>query len=360
MNHDAILEQYGRLFEHARQLAENGDCVQAISLAYYSNKNLNKVFDVRNGEFVWKSFYVGKYFYKFFIVVWQIYRILKNDRPDHIVAGSDQIHIIIGQLLAKLFGCSFSVDLYDNFESMGIGKLPFLNYLYRKSISSADLVTTISPALQKHIAPLLKSSAQSESLLSTVDLKVFRKMDKEHCRIKFKLPLDKIIIGTAGNLRKEMGIEVVYEAIERLCKDNDEVIVALAGVIDPRVPLPKQARVNYLGVLTHSDVPEFLNCLDVAILYQGRGDYGSFAFPQKAFEIAACGIPMVAADVGCISDVFQDVPQVLYDPEDAVTVVDAINYQITDKRISNVKIEDWKSQGKRLHNLIHSIDRAGM
>lgn len=355
MNKDVVADRYARLYEHARYLAENGDEVNAYCLAYYASSRVDERHKTSRGKLTWKSWYVGFLFWRFPIIFLALSRILIQRKPDHIAAGSDQIHIILGFIYSKLLSTTFSVDLYDNFESYGIGKIPFLNCLFRWALGSADIVTCVSPHLLQKIKPLVSSDCTLDVLLSTVDGNLFKPLAKKECRKVLNLPENVILVGTAGNLRKMMDIDTVYQAFEILNIRKQKVIFVVAGTADPDSPVPVMENLINLGQIDHHKIPLLFNSLDVGIIYQSLSQYGIYAFPQKALEMAACHLPIVAADVGSIKEIFADNKSYLYESGNPISLAGKIEQQISDQFITRTHFENWETQGLRLHNMINAV-----
>ena len=104
-----------------------------------------------------------------------------------------------------------------------------------------------------------------------------------------------MIIGTAGALTMNRGISTLFQAFEILKSRCPGLHLALAGPSDVSIPLNE--RIHDVGVLPLERVPVFLNALDVGIICNRAGAFGTYCFPQKAREMMACNMPIVAADL---------------------------------------------------------------
>ena len=60
--------------------------------------------------------------------------------------------------------------------------------------------------------------------------------------------------------------------------------------------------------------PTIFNALDVAVICYANDNYGKYCFPQKTREIMACDVPLVAANVGSLKEIFAHAPEWLYEP----------------------------------------------
>lgn len=353
MNQDLISDQYGRVYAHCNELSKLGNTVRGFCLAYYPSKSEEII---ESTTLSWSSYYLGRLFWRLPLAMIKALKQAKKSQADVIIGGSDHIHIIIAYLTSRLLGKPLHIDLYDNFEAFGIGKIPGLNMLLRFCLKKAILITCVSPALSEKIKSMnLAEHTAVHTLLSTVDRSQFKPYDKLKCRTEFNLPRDAILIGCAGNLRKMMGIECVYSAFSRLNQAVLNLHFVLAGPQDPNCPVPEFDNMHYLGMLPHEKIPRLLSCLDVGIIYQSSSGYGQFAFPQKALEVAACKIPIVAANIGSIPLIFTDLHPYLYECGSAQSLADCVIRQIQDRTVTKIVFDDWQSQTQRLNKLLTSL-----
>jgi glycosyltransferase involved in cell wall biosynthesis len=130
------------------------------------------------------------------------------------------------------------------------------------------------------------------------------------------------------------------------------VHLVLAGPADRRMAPPTGPRVHYLGELPHAQAAEVFGALDVGVIYLRDTSFGRFCFPQKAYEMAACGIPIVAANVGAMHALLADAPECLYRADDADSLADALSGQLRAPRLSGVVPEDWRQLVTRLNEVL--------
>jgi glycosyltransferase involved in cell wall biosynthesis len=81
--------------------------------------------------------------------------------------------------------------------------------------------------------------------------------------------------------------------------------------------------------------------LDVGVMCIRDTPFGRYCFPQKAYEMLACGLPVVAADIGAMSALFAAARQHLYRSGDAGDLADRIERQLETPMASTLPIEDW-------------------
>ena len=124
-----------------------------------------------------------------------------------------------------------------------------------------------------------------------------------------------------------------------LQKKYHDLHLAVAG---PRnVKIPKSSRIHDLGILPFEKVPVFLNTLDVGIVCNKKNDFGKYCFPQKASEIMACNIPIVAANVGSMKELFSYRPEWLYEPNDRNSLAKTLEYRLFNSQTDYKTLPDW-------------------
>lgn len=184
---------------------------------------------------------------------------------------------------------------------------PFV-WLIRLAFKRARAVQAIS----RYLAGLSKSlgfSGEPVVVPNGVDLSALTNVDpKEVARLRahLKLPEQSTILVTTSRLVPKNGIEYVIRALPEL----PEAIFVIAGDGPLRSELEELARslgvldrTRFVGAVAHTDVPPFLKLGTLFVrpsLSEGLG--------ISFLEAMAAGVPIIATDVGGISDF-------LFDPE---------------------------------------------
>lgn len=349
MNHDVIVDRYARLYEQPRQLAELGHDVLGLCLSYRAIEARDEVHETRAGSLHWVGLVPGR-LHAFGLPVCIFYALkkLQDFQPDIIVGASDLIHIILAEWFAKRIKVPFSADLYDHFETFGLAKVPGLIPLYRKALRNAVVVTCVSELLANLVEDEYQPVGKVLALPSTIDHEIFHPYDRLRSRELLGLPKDAELIGTAGGLYADKGIRTVYEAFLALADERPSLHLVLAGPIDPGCPPPNHPRVCYLGKISHARIPVLFSALDVGIIYLRDTLYGRYSFPQKAYEIASCAIPFVAADVGSMSIIFQKTSDALYKPDDELSLLVSIRNQLENPTCPELNIPSWRELGEAM------------
>lgn len=143
----------------------------------------------------------------------------------------------------------------------------------------------------------------------SVDTGVFKKLDARELR-KSVAGDSKFVIGYAGRIVREKGVDLLIEAAKKLSTDYHilimgdgrekmaiEHLVKKYGIID---------RVSFLDFIPHERLPEYLNCLDALVLPSRTTPNWKEQFGRVLIEAMACGVPVIGSSSGEIPNVVGD------------------------------------------------------
>lgn len=347
MNKDVILDRYARLYEIPGQLAFLGHDVRGYCLDYH--RSTFEEDELRDSEkplanLAWFSQSVkGWRMSKLAFYPWHILRQLREFSPDIVVGASDIPHVVLAAWLSRQLGIPYAVDLYDNFEGFGQARIPGLVPALRWATRTAPLVLTTSEPLRQMVLQDYGAQGSVISMPSSVDLQVFHPGDKISARQRLGLPLDAPLLGTAGGLYKDKGVEPLYRAWAALAARNPSVHLVLAGPCRPDLLPPQGERVHYLGSLDHASVADLFRALDVGIISILDTPFGRYCFPQKAYEMLACGLRVAVTDIGEMSQLFAKTPQAMFAAGDAHGLALALEKQLHTPVMPEIIVRDWQA-----------------
>jgi len=359
MSKDVILDRYARLYEIPFQLARLGHTVRAFCLSYTNDAQQGGwSHAAAPGSLQWESTSLGRAYVPALLSypVWLLRR-LREFAPDIIIGASDIPHVALGYWLSKRLHVPFVADLYDNFEAFGQARIPGMVTALRHAVRGAALVTTTSEPLRALVVDEYRARGTVIAMPSTVDKSVFHARDRAACRAALGLPIDAQLIGTAGGLNRDKGILALYDAWQLLERSRSNLHLVLAGPCESGTPPPAGARVHYLGALPHARIAEVFCALDVGVICILDTPFGRYCFPQKAYEMLACNLPVVAADVGAMSSLFADAPDTLFAAGDSANLARNIEAKLRQPRPPDIAIGDWPAVvadlEPRLRALLH-------
>lgn len=322
---DLLDSQYGRLFEIPAGLAALGHEVRGLALSYRRRPSDWHKWP-EHPRLSWLSlnaFPTGLANYG------KAFDELANGwPPDAIWASSDAIHIALGAYLSKKHGIPLIADLYDNYESFGLTQLPGLKAIFRRSCRNANAITTVSNTLKSRVIETTNPRGDVYTLCNGVNRQIFFPMDRQDCRKRLNLPLQARIIGTAGALSADRGIDDLFRAFISLASNHDDLWLVLAGPRDASVAKYQHSRIIDLGILPLDTIGTVINALDISITCNLDSAFGRYCFPLKLQESLACEVPVIAAAVGDVTKLLENETNSLYQPGNWESLRDLIANKI--------------------------------
>ncbi|MGM3386092.1 glycosyltransferase family 4 protein [Stutzerimonas stutzeri] len=336
---DVIGDRFGRLYAFPTQLSRLGHQVTVLCLDYRNDSRCEDLIEQFGpGSVRWV---VASARNIFGFQIKTIYRAIKAAKPMVIVGSSDIPSLWLTRKLSRLLGVEYAVDLYDNYESFGQARIPGFRRMLKASIKDAGAIIVVSSALKAKViedyAPLGSVIVMTNGVVRSS----FFPGDRSTARLALGLPLDLRLIGTAGTLSRMKGLDTVYRAWARLEGFTEDLCLVLAGRVEPKLPVPSGARILYLGELSEAQVSNLFRALDVGIIPVHDSEFGRYCFPQKLFEMAACGLPIVAAKVDAIAQTIRASPEVLFTPGDDEGLAKAVLVQLEKSHQIDIKPMEW-------------------
>ena len=357
MGKDLLDDRFGRFWELPLELARLGHEVRGFTLSYRRH---------REGAFIdgdgscasvaWDSVSLLKgHLPQLRKYIRRALKLSQEFRPDLIWACSDAYHAIFGQWLAHRVRARCIVDLYDNFEAFPASRFPGVVPLFRRVVKTVDGVTAFSSRLADNVMRTYRRTKPTTVVENGVRKEIFQPRDQKTCRERLGLPKNATIVGTAGALDTSRGIENFFEAFEILSRETGDLHLALAGPRARGFRVHTGPRVHDFNELPHKEVASFINALDIAVVCYRHSPQGEVSFPQKAYEIIACRVPLVAAAVGSMNELLQNDLHCLYEPENPASLANAIRHQLQLKTLIQTPVPSWADAAKQLRDFFQRI-----
>lgn len=225
--------------------------------------------------------------------------LVASRKPDCVLnTGSRLLYEMLPSLKAKYVHLPI-IDLLFNTQGHTASHLEFRRYLDFALAENQEVFEWYKDA-PKWPANRIKK------MPSGVDLSRLKPNIRPNRLIeKYELSTDTTIIGFSGRLSAEKAPEIFVE-IARLCGNIPDVCFVMTGggpmaseIYTLVQKLPSQIKFVYAGLV--DDVDEYLALYDVLVLpsrIDGR--------PLVVMEALACGVPVIASNVGALSDLVED------------------------------------------------------
>ncbi|SDS08983.1 glycosyltransferase family 4 protein [Bradyrhizobium canariense] len=146
-----------------------------------------------------------------------------------------------------------------------------------------------------------------------------------------------------GEFRHIKGADLLIDAVARLRSDGKPVTLTLAG--DGEETEALKAQIQRLGL---GDAVRFIGHVKARygfskgslLVVPSRGD----SMPYVVIEAAAAGVPMVAANVGGIPEIFGSHPDALFAPNIPAAMADAIEAALEDPSAARARAKDLRER----------------
>ena len=188
------------------------------------------------------------------------------------------------------------------------------NFLLYSRLTNFTLVT--GEALRKSLIEVNGLSGERIMSVPTgVDLEIFDpgRYTREDFRGEIGLQVDEFAWVMVAILRSMKGHLVLVDAAAQVLEKHPRARFVLVGGTTGPTPLPDEikAKIHALGmdqkfIFTgmREDIARILHGCDAAVLASTRGE----GVPQSLAQAQAMGLPVVASDVGAISEIVRDDP----------------------------------------------------
>lgn len=185
-------------------------------------------------------------------------------------------------------------------------RMPLIRPLIRKALTRADGVIAVSEALKRRMIELGVEEDKIAVIRNGVDREVFYPRDRAEARRKLGLDLQSRIIVTVGALVPVKGVNRLIDAMalarNSMRDANAKLYVIGEGpqraTLESRIARRSVAdRVFLVGSRPQSELAEWYSAADLFCLASHRE-----GCPNAVIEAMACGLPVVASDVGGVGE----------------------------------------------------------
>ena len=263
-----------------------------------------------------KVFTLLSYLYLFFTARSRI----KKINPDIVNAHYASTHGVIAAfanihpLVISVWGADI---IYDNGPQTPLIKKTLLRF----SLNTADIITGTSKFLVEKIAAYVNSHSKIQQVAFGVDISKFTpSSQKKYHNIR---------IGFVKSLKPKYGPKILLKAFKMINHKYPDTELVMAGNGPMKQELKKIAdalnlsdKVEFTGFVSSENLPRHFMTLDIFVQ---PSIYQSESFGVAVLEASACGVPVVATDVGGVQEVcINQKTGFLVPPNDPDAIADAV------------------------------------
>ncbi len=192
-----------------------------------------------------------------------------------------------------------SWELAERFNDAVVGKLV---------LRAANRIVTVSNATKDYVFGLGADAGKTTVLHNGVDVERFKPVPalREKTRSRLGIPQEARVVLSVRRLVYKNGIDTLIESAKSAIESNRQVFFLVVGAgpdfdaVRERIEqLGIAERCKLTGFVSDADLPAYYNTADLFVLPSKSGE----GLPLVALEAISCGLPVVATDVGGISEV---------------------------------------------------------
>lgn len=254
----------------------------------------------------------------------------------------DIAHSHIGNLPAPIGGAIYAkrnnipfiithhgdwVDGYGTFRRRA-GVFLYNHFLCDRLFSKSDKIIALSKSHLTGSKILKKYQDKTTIIQNGVNAQDFKiPQSQDECRNMLNLPTKKEIVLFLGNLVPQKGPQILLSAMKIVQRRHPDAYLVVGGsgslkenLIEIATRSKLKDNVVFTGYIPTDRTPLYYRAADIFVLPSF-----SEAFPLTLLEAGAAGLPIVATDVGGVSDILHDGANGLItktgDPEDLASKI---------------------------------------
>lgn len=226
--------------------------------------------------------------------------------------GHPYLTSLLAGKLAKFYGKPFVLTQHNTFIDYNnfFNQVELVNDLAvgKQNLNTADKIITISNATKNYVLRLGANPNKIRVIYNGVDLVRFRPQpeQKTALRQKLGLPKDAVIVLTVRRLVYKNGVDTLLDCASIAVRANPKIVFLVAGKGPDLESVRQQAKQRGIaanfrlaGFVSDGDLAGYYNLADLFVLPSKSGE----GLPLVALEAMACGLPVIATNVGGIGEV---------------------------------------------------------
>lgn len=241
--------------------------------------------------------------------------------------------------VAKELGVPYIASAIGNYVNRFYNKPNSLPYcIQRELYEGSKLVLCVSNDLNRKVQSMTDGIVPTVTWDSGVDTRHFTwsKERREQRRRELGVAKDEILFTFVGRLVKEKGIYELINAFAVISKEYPKSRLLLVGDTSEKSRILRKIKtqgihnkVQLAGGVPATDIVNFLNATDIFVFPSWHE-----GLPNVVKEASACGLPIVATEVGGIPDVIENgVSGLLVPPDAPANLIGAIRKLVVDSTL---------------------------
>jgi len=239
---------------------------------------------------------------------------IKSNQITH-AHGHPYLTSLAAGKLAKFYEKPFVLTQHNTFIDYNniFDQVELVNDLSvgKQNLKTADKIIAISSATKDYVLRLGAKPSKIKVVYNGVDVARFRVIPgkREEMRKKLGIPHDAIVVFTVRRLVYKNGVDTLLDCANIAIKKNRKIMFLVVGkgpdMENVRLQVAQlgiAANFKLAGFVSDADLPSYYNVADLFVLPSKSGE----GLPLVAMEAMACGLPVVATNVGGIKEILLD------------------------------------------------------
>lgn len=229
--------------------------------------------------------------------------------------------------------------------------------LIKKALQQSDINIVKSHELKNKIVSLGVDKNKTKVIHNGVDQKKFKRVETQRARQQLKLEQNETYCLFVGNFQIEKGLDYLIHAFSKLNDSSIKLLVIGSGPLQEHIEqqvklFNLQDRISLIGRVPHELIPTYLAAANLLCLPSLRE-----GCPNVVLEALSCGTPVVASDVGAVSDIISK-------PEFGIVVPPQDEHALAKGIIKGLEINkqsmplfNWYDWNKNAELILNEFDR---
>ncbi|TET91164.1 MAG: glycosyltransferase family 4 protein [Methanomassiliicoccales archaeon] len=239
---------------------------------------------------------------------------------------------LVGALVSKMSGKPHLATIHAG-GLVALKRMPFKKSIAKFIVKNSDAISAVSQYIKNNFLDILDPETRSEALAKMnvvpmgVDPKRFENEDGSRKRASLGLKSDDYVVLFVGRLSEKKGIEDLLVAFQSFSREEERARLWIVGSGPLYESLKQRASegidVRFFGRVPDKQLNELFLAADVVVVPSVTTSYGDVeGLPVVVMEAMTAGKPIIATDVGGISDAIEDERTGLLIPERSPEIIE--------------------------------------